>query len=146
MLSVRPFTPRALPPLPRYYGPLRLPTRPPRRFVSLRALVASLPPCRVPRRLGCSFHGRCPHHPGRSDGCTCCCFTTGFVWLHPRRRTGHLRIPIGRIGFTCVYGSRVLPPIRLTPSREPPLVWLHAEQALTWRTPSVHKIKPGLSW
>jgi len=59
-----------------------------------------------------------------------CCFTTG-VWLHPSRRTGHLRLP-----NEAESGSLAL---RLTGSPpephwfhcwSPPFVWLHVEQAI----------------
>src|SRR5467141_2135638 len=36
----------------------------------------------------------------------------------------------GRIGFTCVTARVFASPVARTPLLEPPLVWLHAEQAI----------------
>src|SRR5882724_6265030 len=87
-------------------------------------------PVGSPRRLGCSFHARCPQPPRK------------VRWLHmpvasPPVLSGFILVG-GLATFVFLsrpnrihlrYGSRVCRLIRLTPSREPPLVWLHAEQA-----------------
>ena len=62
---------------------------PPRvaRFRSLPGRVSQAPRLIFPRALP-------PTTPEGPLAASACCFTSGLVWLHPSRRTGHLRIPI----------------------------------------------------
>ena len=59
-----------------------------------------------------------------------CCFTSGLVWLHPSRQTGHLRIPIEAESGLLVLRLTCSPPDSPVPLLEPTLVRLHAEQAI----------------
>ena len=92
----------------------------------------SLPPCRASQAPRLIFPRALPPTTPEGPMAACaCCFTTGLLWLHPGRRTGHLRIPIeAESGLTCVAAHVFAAPIALAPLREPPLVWLHAEQAI----------------
>jgi hypothetical protein len=58
-----------------------------------------------------------------------CCFTCGLVWLHPSRRTGHLRIPIEAESGSLALRLTCSPPDSPVPSLGLALVRLHAEQA-----------------
>ena len=132
MSSARPLGSTGVTPLLRYYGPLRLPSGPPHRLCLPAARWSlALPPGRASQapRLICP-RALSPPTPEGPLAALACCFTTG-VWLHPSRRTGHLRIPIeaesGSHYITArVFASRVRQPHywRLT------LVRLHAEQAI----------------
>src|SRR5437868_15515173 len=88
------------------------------------------PPCRVsqPPRL-ISPRALSPTTPEGPVAACARCFTTG-VWLHPRRRTGHLRIPIEAESGSLPLRLACSSPESLTPLRKPSLVRLHAEQAI----------------
>ena len=59
-----------------------------------------------------------------------CCFTRGLVWLHPSRRTGHLRIPIEAESGSLALRLACSPPDAPAASLLLALVRLHAEQAI----------------
>jgi len=114
VLSVRPLRSTGITPLPRYYGPLRLPTGPPRRLCLPTARwLLSPPPGRASQapRLICP-RALSPTTPEGPLAACACCFTTGlsgfilvgglatFVFLSRPNRV-HLR-----------YGSRVCLPSR----------------------------------
>ncbi len=115
-----------------HYGPLRFPAGPPRRLCLPSARWSlSLPPCRTsqaPRRI-------CPRalSPTTPEGplaARACCFTIGLVWLHPSRRTGHLRIPIEAESGLLALRLACSPPESPAPLLALTLVRLHAEQAI----------------
>ena len=59
-----------------------------------------------------------------------CCFTNGLVWLHPSRRTGHLRFPIEAESGSLALRLACSPPDLPVPLLRLALVRLHAEQAI----------------
>jgi len=94
MLPVRPLGSTGVTPLPRYYGPLRLPARAvPLVMYPLGPLEVGCPspPCRVsqvPRLIyPCAL---VPNHPGRSGECLLIASppVSGFIHIG---RTGHLQ-------------------------------------------------------
>ena len=117
MFSARPLRSTCVTPLPRYYGPLRLPAGPSRRLCLPNARWSlSLPPCRASQapRLICP-RALSPTTPEGPLAAYACCFTNGlsgfilvgglatFVFLSRPNRV-HLR-----------YGSRVRLPSRSDP-------------------------------
>ena len=132
MFSARPLRSTGVTPLPRYYGPLRLPTGPPRRLcIPAERWPLSPPPRRASQAPRLIFpRALSPTTPEGPLAAFACCFTTGlsgfilvgglatFVFLSRPNRV-HLR-----------YGSRVRLPSRSGPLLVPPLVRLHAEQAI----------------
>ena len=133
MLSVRPLHSTGVTPLPRYYGPLRFPTEPLRRLCLPAARWSlSLPPCRASQAPRLIFpRALSPTTPEGPMAACACCFATGLVWLHPSRRTGHLRIPIEAESGSLALRLACSPPeFSPTPLLELTLVWLHAEQAI----------------
>src|ERR1019366_3093602 len=78
-----------------HYGPLRLPTGPPRRLcLPVARWSPLLPPCGASQAPRLIFsRALSPTTPEGPTAACACCFAAGF-WLHPSRRTGHLRIPI----------------------------------------------------
>src|SRR5271169_6860380 len=101
--------------------------------MSFRRSVACLRmlPCRVsqapllicPRALS-------PTTPEGPLAAFACCFTRGLVWLHPSRRTGHLRLPIEAESGSLALRLACSPPDLPVPSLRLALVRLHAEQAI----------------
>jgi len=72
-----------------------------------------------------------PNHPGRSAGCVRLLLHQRSVWLHPRRRTGHLRFPIEAASGSLALRLACSPPESLpVPLLKPTLVRLHVEQAI----------------
>jgi len=133
MLSVRPLCSTGVTPLPCSYGPLRLPPGPLRRLCLPAARWSlSLPPCRASQAPRPIFpRALSPTTPEGPLAAFACCFTSGLVWLHPSRRTGHLRIPIEAESGSLALRLACSPPESLSvPSLEPTLVRLHAEQAI----------------
>src|SRR5580693_333712 len=89
------------------------------------------PPCRAsqaPRPI--SPRALSPTTPEGPLGALACCFPNGLVWLHPCRRTGHLRFSIeaesGSLALRLTCSPRDSPASSLRLA----LVWLHAEQAI----------------
>jgi hypothetical protein len=89
------------------------------------------PPCRASQapRLICP-RALSPTTPEGPMTASACCFILGLLWLHPCRRTGHLRFPIEAesgslaLRLACSLPQSPAPLLRLTPVR------LHAEQAI----------------
>jgi hypothetical protein len=124
-------------PLPRYYGPLRLPCRPGDGYVFPSPVAPGTP---VPTAAHTGLSGSsmnlstsaAPSHPGGADRCLCS-WLRGRCGLHRIRTAGPPRkVSRGRTGFTCVaagvfafQGSerQVTPP----PAR-----------SATWRTSTYH--------
>ena len=98
---------------------------PPRaaRFRSLSRRASQAPRPIFPRALS-------PTTPEGPLAASACCFTNGLVWLHPSRRTGHLRIPIEAESGLLALRLACSPPDSPVPSLELALVRLHAEQAI----------------
>ena len=96
MLSLKPLGSTGVTPLPRYYGPLRLPPGPPRRLsLPVARWSLALPPYRASQAPRLIFpRALSPTTPEGPLAACACCFTSGLVWLHPSQRTGHLRISI----------------------------------------------------
>src|SRR5689334_8498831 len=131
MLSVKPLGSTGVTPLLRYYGPLRLPTRPLRRLCLPGGRWSlSLPPGRVSQapRLICP-RALSPTTPEGPMTASACCFVTGG-WLHLSRQTGHLRIPIEAESGSLTLRLTCSPPDSPVPLLKPTLVRLHAEQAI----------------
>src|ERR1035437_7128665 len=131
MLPVRPLRSAGVPPPLRYYGPLRLPTGPPRRLcLPVTRWSPLLPPCGASQAPRLIFsRALSPTTPEGPTAACACCFAAGF-WLHPSRRTGHLRIPIEAESGSLALRLTGSPPESAGPSLEPSLVRLHAEQAI----------------
>ena len=113
MLPVRPLCSTGVTPLPRSYGPLRLPTEPPLGYVFPRAVEVGCPspPCRVSQVPRLIFP--CALSPPTPEGPTSACS------LLPRRCQASSPLadwppPLasrGRIGFTCVTARRFASPV-----------------------------------
>src|ERR1039457_2563101 len=131
MLPVRPLRSAGVPPPLRYYGPLRLPTGPPRRLcLPVARWSPLLPPCGASQAPRLIFsRALSPTTPEGPTAACACCFAAGF-WLHPSRRTGHIRIPIEAESGSLALRLTGSPPESAGPSLEPSLVRLHAEQAI----------------
>jgi hypothetical protein len=154
MLSVRPLRSTGITPLPRYYGPLRLPTRPPRRLCLPSVRWAFRPPCRVSQALKREAprllfpRALSPTTPEGPMAAFACCFATGlsgFILVGGLATFVFLSRP-NRVHLRC--GSRVRP-CQASPDRflHPALAGLHVRTGnLHGELLSVHKIKPGLSW
>ena len=99
-------------PLPRYYGPLRLPTGPPRWLCLPTARWSlALPPCRASQAPRLIFpRALSPTTPEGPASALACCFLTGVFRLHPARRTGRLRLANEAESGLLYYGSRVRRP------------------------------------
>ena len=67
LLPVRPLRSTDITPLLRYYGPLRLPLRPPDRYVFRPEVWLTHCPSGPPRFLGCSVDARRPLSPRRAE-------------------------------------------------------------------------------
>src|SRR5437773_1706132 len=95
LLSARPLRSTGVTPLLHYYGPLRLPARPPPQLCLPSARWSlTLPPGRASQAPRLIFpRALSPTTPEGPLVACACCFPSG-VWLHPSRRTGHLRFPI----------------------------------------------------
>src|SRR5271157_4022437 len=90
-----------------------------------------LPPCRASQAPRPIFpRALSPTTPEGPLAAFACCFTSGLVWLHPSRRTGHLRIPIEAESGSLALRLACSPPDSPIPSLELALVRLHAEQAI----------------
>ena len=59
-----------------------------------------------------------------------CFFTSDLLWLHPSRRTGHLRLPIEAESGSLALRLTGSPPDSPAPLPKPTLVRLHVEQAI----------------
>ena len=130
--SVRPLRSTGVTPLLHYYGPLRFPTGPLRRLC-IPAARCSLARAAWPGLPGSSTDlstRAVPSHPGRSAGCFCLLLHQRSVWLHPSRRTGHLRIPIEAEPGSLALRLTCSPPDSPAALRLLALVRLHAEQAI----------------
>ena len=112
MPSVRPLGSIRVTGLLRYYGPLRLPTEPPRRLCLPAARWSlALPPCRASQAPRLIFpRALSPTTPEGPASANACCFLTGVFRLHPARRTGHLRLANEAESGLLHYGSRVRRP------------------------------------
>ena len=71
-----------------------------------------------------------PNHPGRSNGCSRLLLHHWSVWLHPSRRTGHLRFPIEAESGSLALRLTCSPHDSPVPLPEFTLARLHAEQAI----------------
>ena len=150
MLSVRPLRSTGVTPLPRYYGPLRLPSRAAPGYV-FPSRVGSSPPTLqgLPGSSADLSTRAAPNHPGRPGECLPgLCFPTGFR-LHPSRRTGHLRIPIEAESGSLALRLACSPiPRSPDPFLHPALTGLHVRTGnLHGELLSVHKISqayPGV--
>ena len=91
----------------------------------------SLPPCRASQAPRLIFPRALPPTTPEGPMAACaCCFTTGLLWLHPSRRTGHLRLPIEAESGSLALRLACSPHKSPAPSLELAFVWLHAEQAI----------------
>jgi len=89
------------------------------------------PPCRASQAPRLIFpRALSPTTPEGPLAALACCFTTGLVWLHPSRRTGHLRFPIEAESGSLALRLACSPPDLPVPSLRLALVRLHAEQAI----------------
>ena len=133
MLSVRPLRSIRVTGLLRYYGPPRFPSGPPRRLcIPTGRWSLSLPPWRASQAPRLIFpRALSPTTPEGPLAASACCFTTGLVWLHPSRRTGHLRLPIEAESGLLALRLACSPPESSPASLlKLALVRLHAEQAI----------------
>src|SRR5713226_4547788 len=89
------------------------------------------PPCRASQAPRPIFpRALSPTTPEGPLAASACCFTSG-LWLHPSRRTGHLRLPIEAESGSLALRLACSPPESLSvPLLEPTLVRLHVEQAI----------------
>ena len=89
------------------------------------------PPCRASQAPRLIFpRALSPTTPEGPLAALACCFTNGLVWLHPSRRTGHLRFPIEAESGSLALRLACSPPDLPVPSLRLALVRLHAEQAI----------------
>ena len=93
------------------------------RFRSPPRRVSQAPRLIFPRALS-------PTTPEGPIAARACCFATGLVWLHPCRRTGHLRFPIEAESGLLSLRLTCSPLDSPAPLLELALVRLHAEQAI----------------
>jgi len=150
MFPVRPLGSTGVTPLPRYYGPLRLPARAvPSVIDSLGPLGIGCPspPCRVsqvPRLIySCALSPITPE--GSASACS----------LLPRRyqASSYLAdwppslVSRGRIGFACATARRFASPVsasRFTPTRSGSATCTNEQ--FTWWIPFNSQDQPGLAW
>src|SRR6266498_3908543 len=93
------------------------------RFRSPSCRASQAPRLIFPRALS-------PTTPEGPLAAHACCFTSDLVWLHPSRRTGHLRIPIEAESGSLALRLACSPHDSPAPSLELAFVRLHAEQAI----------------
>jgi len=146
--TARPLRSTGITPLPRYYGPLRLPSGPPAGFQFLKAPVIKHPPrwaSQVPRP---TFpHAPSSIAPGASVGAHTRCFPTDGR-LPPSCRLGHNPICLTRpkqVRFTTAHAFVVRGfGARITPSHRP--IDYMANGLLPWQLPFKLQGRPGFAW